>query len=140
MHVLTRPRELSSTCLIGETQRSGSNSMTRLTSIRDRFNRVSQPTRAGVACGLLVLVVLVVRNQEVLFHRQWEEGDFALNSILIDRARHFRLLVGNYSRFEFNHPGPALLSTSKPSRSCSSATRSRSSHHRSEGNSSAFSH
>jgi hypothetical protein len=55
------------------------------------------------------LAVLVVRNREVLFTHQWEDTDYALNSILIDRARHFRLLYGNYSRFGFYHPGPALL-------------------------------
>jgi hypothetical protein len=31
------------------------------------------------------------------------------NSILIEQARRFTLLVGNYSREGFNHPGPAFL-------------------------------
>ena len=31
------------------------------------------------------------------------------NSILIEQARRFTLLVGNYSREKFNHPGPAFL-------------------------------
>ena len=33
----------------------------------------------------------------------------AANSILIEQARRFTLLVGNYSREGFNHPGPAFL-------------------------------
>jgi hypothetical protein len=45
----------------------------------------------------------------LLFTPHWEDSDWALNSILIDRARHFHLAVGNYSRFGFYHPGPALL-------------------------------
>ena len=31
------------------------------------------------------------------------------NSILIEQARHFTLLVGNYSRDHFHHPGPAYM-------------------------------
>ncbi|MCC6226233.1 MAG: hypothetical protein IT195_07495 [Microthrixaceae bacterium] len=41
--------------------------------------------------------------------RIYEDGDFAANSILIDRALDGRLLVGNYSRVGFHHPGPAIL-------------------------------
>jgi len=33
----------------------------------------------------------------------------AANSILIEQARRFQLLVGNYSRLGFHHPGPAYL-------------------------------
>jgi hypothetical protein len=38
-----------------------------------------------------------------------EIGDYAANSLLIQDAKSFRLLVGNYSRAGFNHPGPAFL-------------------------------
>ncbi|WP_447751989.1 hypothetical protein [Pseudomonas nicosulfuronedens] len=38
-----------------------------------------------------------------------EIGDFAANSLLIQDAKTFDLLVGNYSRVGFNHPGPAIL-------------------------------
>jgi hypothetical protein len=38
-----------------------------------------------------------------------EVGDFAANSLLIADATHLKLLVGNYSRVGFNHPGPAFL-------------------------------
>jgi len=39
----------------------------------------------------------------------YEMGDFAANSLLIQDAKSFSLLVGNYSRVGFNHPGPAIL-------------------------------
>ncbi len=38
-----------------------------------------------------------------------EDTDYAANSILVNQAVHFHLLVGNYSREGFNHPGPAFL-------------------------------
>lgn len=63
----------------------------------------------GIVTGLALLALLVLRNRDLLFTHVWEDGDFAVNSILIDEARHFELLVGNYSRVGFNHPGPALL-------------------------------
>jgi hypothetical protein len=38
-----------------------------------------------------------------------EIGDFAADSLLVQEAKSFHLLVGNYSRIGFNHPGPAIL-------------------------------
>jgi hypothetical protein len=38
-----------------------------------------------------------------------EQGDPAVNAIQIENAKHLRELYGNYSRFEFNHPGPAFF-------------------------------
>jgi hypothetical protein len=71
--------------------------------------RLDRSSRAGIVAGLGLLVVLILHNRDLLFTAIWEDGDFAANSILIDKARDFELLVGNYSRFGFNHPGPALL-------------------------------
>ena len=39
----------------------------------------------------------------------YEWGDFASNSVLVQRAKAFRLLHGNYSRVGFYHPGPAII-------------------------------
>jgi hypothetical protein len=36
-----------------------------------------------------------------------EVGDEAAYGLQVERAKHFRELVGPYSRFDFNHPGPA---------------------------------
>jgi hypothetical protein len=56
-----------------------------------------------------LLAVLAIRNASLFSDRYYEAGDQAANSILIEQARHLRLLVGNYSRLGFNHPGPAYL-------------------------------
>jgi hypothetical protein len=63
----------------------------------------------AVAAGLATFVTLLARNAYVLTTRINEDSDFAANSILVNQAQHLRLLVGNYSRVHFNHPGPALL-------------------------------
>jgi hypothetical protein len=57
----------------------------------------------------VLLAAMVVRNTQLFTTRIIYDGDFAANAILIDKARHFQLLVGNYSRVGFNHPGPAFL-------------------------------
>jgi hypothetical protein len=38
-----------------------------------------------------------------------EVGDFAANSLLIENAKAFHLMLGAFSRVGFYHPGPALL-------------------------------
>jgi hypothetical protein len=57
----------------------------------------------------VVLGVLLVRNAFLFSTPLYEDGDPGANSILIEQARRFTLLVGNYSREGFNHPGPAFL-------------------------------
>jgi hypothetical protein len=57
----------------------------------------------------LVLVVLLVRNAFLFSTPEYEDADMGADSILIEQARRFSLLVGNYSREHFNHPGPAFL-------------------------------
>lgn len=63
----------------------------------------------GPVAGAAWFVVAVVANRHLLAARIFEDGDFAANSILIDKALDGRLLVGNYSRVGFHHPGPAIL-------------------------------
>ena len=63
-----------------------------------------------VAATTAVLVgLLCVRNRFLFTTRLYEDADMGANSILIEQARHFTLLVGNYSRDGFHHPGPAYL-------------------------------
>src|ERR1700683_314667 len=58
--------------------------------------------------AIFVLLVLAVNFQ--LFTRPIvEAGDYAANSLLVQQAKHFRLLTGHYSRWHFMHPGPAFL-------------------------------
>lgn len=64
---------------------------------------------AGSLVGLLATVVMCVRDHVVFSSPIHEDSDSAANSILVNQAVHFQLLVGNYSREGFNHPGPAFL-------------------------------
>jgi hypothetical protein len=57
----------------------------------------------------VMLTVLLVRNAFLFSTPEYESSDMGANSILIEQARRFTLLVGNYSREGFNHPGPAFL-------------------------------
>jgi hypothetical protein len=57
----------------------------------------------------LVLAVLVVRSRFLFTTSFYEQGDAGANSILIQQAMHGTLLIGNYSREGFNHPGPAYM-------------------------------
>ena len=57
----------------------------------------------------IVLAVLVVRSRFLFTASFYEQGDAGANSILIQQAMHGTLLVGNYSREGFNHPGPAYM-------------------------------
>ena len=61
------------------------------------------------APAVALFVLLCVRNRFLFTTRLYEQADMGANSILIEQARHFTLLVGNYSRDHFHHPGPAYL-------------------------------
>lgn len=56
-----------------------------------------------------ISAILIASSQEAISIATNEVGDFAANSLLIQDAKSFSLLVGNYSRIGFNHPGPAIL-------------------------------
>lgn len=58
---------------------------------------------------LTLLCVLLARNWSLFTTRLYEKGDSGANSLLIEQAKHFSLLHGNYSRQGFNHPGPGFL-------------------------------
>ncbi|MEJ3747643.1 hypothetical protein WEI85_30675 [Actinomycetes bacterium KLBMP 9797] len=62
----------------------------------------------GVA-AVSMLALLLARNARVFTAAVHERGDFAANSIITTDAKHFELLVGNYSRIGFSHPGPAFF-------------------------------
>jgi hypothetical protein len=57
----------------------------------------------------LIVGVLLVRNAFIFGTPLYEDADMGANSILIEQARRFTLLVGHYSREKFHHPGPAFL-------------------------------
>jgi hypothetical protein len=56
-----------------------------------------------------LFTVLIARNTYLFSTALYEQGDSGANSILIQQALRFQLLVGHYSREKFNHPGPAYL-------------------------------
>ena len=63
-----------------------------------------------LAITLLVVLALGITRFDSYFRQpQHEAGDAAVNALQIDRAKHLHEIYGNYSRFEFNHPGPAFF-------------------------------
>ena len=73
------------------------------------LRRLPSGVVVAVSTGMATFIVLLLRNAYVFSAKIYEDSDFAANSILVNQAQHLRLLVGNYSRLHFNHPGPALL-------------------------------
>jgi hypothetical protein len=68
-----------------------------------------RPWWVWVVPFVVTCAVLVARNAFLFRRSYYEASDMGANSILIEQARGFRLLVGDYSRLGFNHPGPAYL-------------------------------
>lgn len=65
--------------------------------------------RQVLLLALLVAAVQAVAQREILFVQPWhEQGDYATNAFKIARAGQGREILGNYSRFDFCHPGPAF--------------------------------
>jgi hypothetical protein len=56
-----------------------------------------------------ILLIQVVWNLPLLDRDLVELADYASNSMLVNDAKSFALLHGNYSRANFYHPGPAIL-------------------------------
>ena len=67
--------------------------------------------RVRVAAIFFCLVIVFGAARFDLYFRapMLEHGDIAVNALQIDNAKRFSELYGNYSRFEFNHPGPAFF-------------------------------
>ncbi len=65
--------------------------------------------KSWAATFAAVFGVLVLRNRFLFTTQLYELGDSGANSIIIGQAKHLGLLVGNYSRQGFSHPGPAYF-------------------------------
>jgi hypothetical protein len=66
--------------------------------------------RILLLAGMLLFTGEVVAiNRTVLTVPMIEYGDFAANALQIQEAKTGRELLGNYSRFQFHHPGPAFF-------------------------------
>jgi hypothetical protein len=57
----------------------------------------------------VVALALLSINWPLIDTNHYEASDFAANSLLVQKAKKLELLVGNYSRVGFHHPGPAIL-------------------------------
>src|SRR5258708_5934802 len=68
-----------------------------------------RPRWGWAAPVALVLMVLVVGSRFLFTDRFYEDVDAGGNSILIQQAMHFTLLVGNSAREGFSDPGPAYM-------------------------------
>ena len=58
---------------------------------------------------LLLTLCLLFINSAVFSQPMIEYADFAANALQVQRAKTGHELLGNYSRFEFHHPGPAFM-------------------------------
>lgn len=57
-----------------------------------------------------IFAAVLLNNAQPIFRSShYEMNDLAANSLQIFQAKHFHLLLGNYSRFGFYHPGPAFF-------------------------------
>ena len=57
---------------------------------------------AGSLPLLITAALVAIQRPPTVF-----DGDFAVDEIFLIRSTHFAQLVGNYSRFGWDHPGPA---------------------------------
>jgi hypothetical protein len=71
--------------------------------------RVTLDPAVFAVAASAMLGLLLLRNPVTFGRVVYERGDFAANSIITADAKHFELLVGNYSRLGFHHPGPAFF-------------------------------
>lgn len=68
-----------------------------------------RPAWVWAAPFIALFTLLCVRNRFLFSQKLYEQGDAGANSILIAQAKRFTLLVGNYSREGFHHPGPGYM-------------------------------
>lgn len=63
---------------------------------------------AAAICIVLMIALGAAGFDQYFKTPLLESGDIAINAMQVDRAKHFAEIYGNYSRFEFSHPGPAF--------------------------------
>ena len=69
-------------------------------------SRVLSPAAATRFPYLLLLVFVLLANPHLSTFPLLEWGDVALNALQVQNAKHLHELLGNYSRWQFHHPGP----------------------------------
>ena len=68
-----------------------------------------RPAAGFVLAACSWTAVLLVINRALFHLRLIETGDLATILYQVKRAQRFHELLGNYSRFQFHHPGPAFM-------------------------------
>lgn len=69
-----------------------------------------RPLLTAAALAVVLFVALLAAGKSLYFDStSLESGDAAVNALQVDQAKSGRELYGNYSRFQFNHPGPAFF-------------------------------
>jgi hypothetical protein len=58
---------------------------------------------------IVIVSVVLFENRRLFLTPLYEQADDAANSLSIERAKHGTEIYGNYSRFDFRHPGPAFV-------------------------------
>ena len=66
-------------------------------------------TVSVIVASVAFLATLLIINRDLFTKPIMAYLDFASNGLQVERAKHFRELLGNYSRWRFHHPGPAFL-------------------------------
>jgi hypothetical protein len=74
-----------------------------------RWRRRPSPRLVGWFVFAGVLALTLIRNSYVFTAKIYEDGDFALNSFLVNHTHAGLQLVGVDSRIGFSHPGPAYI-------------------------------
>ena len=75
----------------------------------DKGAREFRPWHFIVLWLVLATALIAWEHKFYFAEEHWEVGDAAANGLQIRKAKHFNELHGNYSRFQFHHPGPAFF-------------------------------
>ncbi|MGD0616803.1 MAG: hypothetical protein ABSB67_03990 [Bryobacteraceae bacterium] len=59
--------------------------------------------------AVVFLAAVSVLNSGLFSRKLYEDDDLAANALQVQNAKHFRELLGNYSRWNYHHPGPIAL-------------------------------
>jgi hypothetical protein len=69
----------------------------------DRF------ANSTLALAVFFLLLILALNPDLFTNPLVEDGDFAVDSLLVHLAKHLHAFVGHDSRWQFHHPGPAFF-------------------------------
>ena len=71
--------------------------------------RLSLQSLRALVPALAFAGLLLAVNSQLFRDPLVDDGDIAANSLQVHHARAFKEMLGNYSRWEFHHPGPVFF-------------------------------